>query len=331
MGKQSIFPRHFNSQRGPARRHVRGRNSTRASVGRRVQVSLRSMLRRPTRTSTRRRRPRQRGGQHEPGYDGLKKFVYRYGKKRRLRTQAAPIYLYTNSGGTVTETVGWQGRAQIVQLYDKDDLDNIQAQLPGANNNYIQLRGANMRMDFTNQGTAPMELKIYHLIAKRDMPTGFNSVELWDAGLASQTTSVNASRYLGMTPYKSQQFTQFWRVKKCQTQVIAPGGNHTERIIARVNTIMRQRRFQTTGSISFAGLTYAMLVVVRGPATNDTDLPLLASTCATKYDFIWNKSFDFTYVERKEQGGFLDDNISHIITGNVVREMDGVVSAWAAA
>jgi len=302
-----------------ARRYAPYNNTTRRSSTRRMQ----QMRFRTKGARSSKRKNQRRSRKSQSMFEGTSKFVYRYGKRRRIRTKTAPLYLYRNSGGRITGTEGLQTVNNLLEMYDYNDLVTIDNQLPSGSNQYTVHNGGKLRVDFTNQSQAPVEIKLYHVLTKKDQTLGNSPRQLWDDGLSSQTGATDPHTFLGATPYKSQQFTQFYKIKRTTKFVLAPGGNHTVYVNANVYTQMREARFRTGLNLYFAGLTYTMLAVMRGFPLNDSTTTTDVTTAAVAVDYIWNKTYDFTYLERQSQGGSMIDSLDHTVTPRTVFQMDG--------
>lgn len=253
-------------------------------------------------------------------------FVYGYGPRRRPRINKllAPAELYRNGYFVITSSVGYQGIDSTLDLYNYADLLDIDANAPTSSNQYIKHLGGSLQAMFTNQSQCAVNVKIYHLITRRD--NRLDPAGVWISGMSSQTGNANAAYYLNQVPYSSQTFTEQFKIKKATSFNMIPGGNATVFVRANNYACMREQLWHADNLQHYRGLTYSMLIVIRGYPLNDETGGLTVSTANVKVDVIWTKKLKFTYIDRFTQGGNVSDTLPHnAFTPHTIMQEDGNV------
>lgn len=234
----------------------------------------------------------------------------------------APIELYRNGTLVLQSSVGYQGIDSTIDLYNYGDLLDIDNNIPGGSDNqYVKHLGGTLHAMFTNQSQCAVNVKIYHVIARRD--NRLDPGGIWITGMANQTGEINAAYFLNQVPYSCQRFCEQFVIKRATSFNMVPGGNASVFVRSNNFATIREQMWRADTLQHYKGLTYSMLIVTRGFPLNDDFNLSTVSTANVKVDVIWSKKLKFTYLERIAQGGNVDDNLSHFITPHTVMQEDG--------
>lgn len=272
--------------------------------------SMQKMRQRTRSITHNRRRFKARPASAENMSSNYTKFVYRYGPRRKPACEKglAPIQLYRNAVGRITGAGGAQTATTINTLYDYFDLLDIDNNLPIGNQQFTRHLGATVKLYLTNQVEAPVKIKLYHILSRKD--NALDPPAVWAAGMLQQTTDPNASTYVGAVPYSSQQFVANFRVLKTSNFDLPPGANAVCTIRCLNHATIREQYWKTTNNTNFRGLTYKLMAVCHGYPLNDSVLVNNVTSGPVAVDWIATKTLYFTYTERQNQAG----NVTNVLT-----------------
>lgn len=167
---------------------------------------------------------------------------------------------------------------------------------------------------YTNASSFPVEMEIFDVVLKRDLPTNNaitmyyggtpanfapapNPAEFWDVGLAmANGDGGGATKYntvWGSTPFDSELFRDYFKVLKRTTIALAQGSCHSHHIALQPNKLVDANDCQNTDLAGIRGLTMFSLIVVRGTpsyntATDDrtaTGIPAVRSVTTYRYKY----------------------------------------------
>lgn len=170
-------------------------------------------------------------------------------------------------------------------------------------------------LTFTNPTNGPLELEIYDIVFKRDVPNGFNltlssgtysivgSVEgmiaggILAGGQYGPTSTAKPDQIIGASPYDSQLFKDYCKVSKRSHVLLSSGASHRHQVINKVNRVIDQSI--ASGDLTYIkGWSYAVLINVRGIAGyDDTPLSALSGVNKTTLDVVTTSRIKYTYVQ----------------------------------
>lgn len=289
------------------------------------RVSTMSRMRRRTRTYTSvARRLKTRTAAAENMSSNYAKFVYGYGPRRkpRLSRAVAPVTQYYNGTLRMNGISGFQHPFEPLALYDRNDLAILDGALSANPNDWMRHLGCTLKMMFTNQNEAPVKLKVYHCLSRRD--NNQTPLNTWSNGGTNQISSADpVQNILGSSPMCIQEFTQTWVVKKMSIIDLPPGGNATVTVVAKNHALIKEKMFRTGASVYLSGLTYFPLIVVNGYPINSESTTAI-TTAPVAVDLIWTKQYTFTSVARSTQSGSANNFLPvGITTIRGVKQEDG--------
>jgi len=326
MGKQSLITKYARKY-GPALlRHgsklgsrLRGRSRTRTSGSR-------------ARTRTRSKSRGRRGNVKVEGTGGQISGTKRTGRVKRftkqLYSRVSPQYVYTNSQTYYTGAPGSQavwGFAmfdnQPATVTDNDlnrimnQASNYQQQVNitvGAFNGTFPITGlapstqkvyleqATTKLMLTNEEDTNTEYFIYELLSKSDH--SIDPVSAWETGLSHEADATSAGPGLrgvvGVSPFSSQQFVQYWKCIKKTRIVLGQGQSHSHYINFKPRRVVNAEML-ANGDIYFKGLSYSCMVVQAGLPLHDTTNNK-ATTAPTATAAVWTKQLKYKVVNASQ-------------------------------
>lgn len=136
--------------------------------------------------------------------------------------------------------------------------------------------GCDSQWIFKSANEVPIEINIYHVIARRDSRT--EPIQAWLIGLndtykAYTDTYANAtpSVYsLGMTPYMSTPFCQNFKILGNKRVTLGPGEVHRAYVKQKCMKLFDGQSYNSTEPFR-KGWTYHVIVVARATVANDVD------------------------------------------------------------
>lgn len=127
-----------------------------------------------------------------------------------------------------------------------------------------------------NMGTAPVNMTIYTLVARRDQSTlSKNPLTAWGDGMVdAQSTTIGSNTMEptdpGVTPFKSGQFTNLFKVKKVNEFTLHPGSTHKHYVTVYPNKMWTQDLTNTLDY--YHNISSFILVVVKGDIGEATNI-----------------------------------------------------------
>lgn len=267
----------------------------------------------------------------------------------------SPQYIYSNDQ---TYTTGQAGQ-QVVWKFDmfcnnvtttnNNDLTKIMNQAANYQQNVTisgttyQIAGAapNTQKVYLEQGTTKLmltneedtncEYYIYEMVSREDHSQ--DALYCWELGLVDETDPiavVNRRGVVGISPFSSERFTQFWKVIKKTRIVLGEGQSHSHYINYKPRRVVNAELL-TSGDVYFKNLSYTCMVVQAGLPLHDVTSGT-ATTAPTATAAVWTKQLKFKVVSNNQTVYTLLYN--NFTNGTVQSEMDaarGVPQAPAGA
>lgn len=322
-------------KRGAATVLARGRSRTR-TAGSRARTRSRS-------------RSRRRGGNVKvEGTGGQISRTKRTGRVKRftknLYKRLAPQYIYTNSQALTSGGAGAQAVSSFAVLDNfpatttDNDINKIMNQATtyqqqvviggttypvsglAPNTQKVFLEQCTVKLMLTNQEDTNVELTIYEAIAKQDASIGM--LAAWENGLSDEADGVATGGFrrgvVGISPFSSQQYCQFWRTIKKTRIVLGQGQSHSHMINYKPRRVFSAEELQNSDG-NFRNLTYGVMVVQAGMPLHDAT-NLCATTAPTSIAMCWTKQIKFKTLNQNQTVYTLLNNV--FTTTGVDEEMD---------
>nr|UTM74975.1 capsid protein [Tick-associated circular DNA virus] len=129
-----------------------------------------------------------------------------------------------------------------------------------------------------NMTNSPVQITLYDCVLRRDVSSTGAIIppeDTWQAGLANETvlipgapnTNAQLQQMPGAKPFQSQQFCQYWKVKRSKTFVLHTGSEHIHYITIKPGGLFSAE--YNTRFNGYKGLTTALLMVLKGPIADD--------------------------------------------------------------
>jgi len=290
-----------------------GRRATRVNTAKKAAASVRPRLsvKPKTRSLTlvQRRRKHNQGRnpiQNPGGIITQTRFsTYRkalFGAKVR-KAASAPNYEIINGPGAFEALSGFQGAAsgsiftQAALLRILNAMPNPAGQPVGNFTRRFLLERIEQKVTYTNASSASCILDLYQIVVKQDNDL-VSALTAWQDGVQMETALPAGTppwAVLGIKPWHSQRFKEFFQVVKSYSINLSPGASHQHTSLITPNVIMKEQRIRENNC--YKGLTQFVLAVVKGvPVCDDADVPRLVSTAPIKIDLVTENNTKYRWI-----------------------------------
>lgn len=244
---------------------------------------------------------RQRASANGPGGTRSKFF---YGKRKlprafRLTYKAiAKNYKQLNGATRLAGSVGVQTPSVLLTMFNQTDLNSINSQLNSGNHtNRILYDSCSANIYLTNQDQGTVMFELYDCIARRDLSTSnvADPVTAWQNSYADENGANTDYKFVGATPFSSDLFTQFFRVKKITHVILSQGQVHQHQVHYYPRRLIDAEYTQYMGN-GAKGLTCFTFIVARGAPYNDNTTKTTVSTGQVSLDIVYQKQYKYTYL-----------------------------------
>lgn len=282
--------------------------------------AARAAVRVASKTMLQRRRKHNQGRnpiQNPGGIITQSKFMsYRkplFGAKVR-KAASSPNYEVINGPGSFEALSGFQGAANN-SLFTQGGFLRILNAMPTAApaGNYTRrflLERLESKITYTNASSASAVLDIYQISCKADNDL-ISALAAWQDGITMETTLPAGTppwAVLGIKPWHSQRFKEFFQVSKHYTVNMCAGSSHQHTTLLSPNVILKEQRIRENNS--YAGLTQFVLAVVKGvPVCDDADLPRLVSTAPIKIDIVAETNTKYRWISDTDTDLYITNNL----------------------
>lgn len=178
-----------------------------------------------------------------------------------------------------------------------------------ANSVRFFLRTGKYRATFRNNTNTNMRVSLYDIITARDPPdtTLDSPPEAWAKGLTDFGVTATYETP-GLTPGKSPEFRQYYRINRVTCVHLEPGQQHEHTVIHGWNRIINSSRFQNSVSTSLAGLTRHLMVVVYGSLVHESATPSTVTTASGSLDYATQQEWSYGFLETTTPSYAVTDN-----------------------
>lgn len=198
--------------------------------------------------------------------------------------------LFHNGSGA---TIGVPSVTDTDQMYLTLRADQVvQASMNNGSAGYANTfkfwcRKIKLKTEYRNATTAPIDIAIYDIVARRDQngttvsgavpnqtyapavgsPTLLFATGINDEVVPGLGTSAVTSNMPGIKPFQSEKFCHFYKVRGVNHMTLGPGESHIHWVTIKPSTLFN--RAYTTQLSCFGGLTYFQMPIVRGGVAHD--------------------------------------------------------------
>lgn len=230
------------------------------------------------------------GGSHSSYKTAHVRSTPRIGPLQQLLAKS--VYSY-NTTKRLTAGASFQSADQLMQVIYGPDIAQMSgtfAASTGAFTDKFIVHTAYLESKFTNMDKGNVQITLYDIVNKRDVNasnSGNLPIGSWSAGLSNMVNAGSTSpavTNLGVTPFNSPAFCQWYTVKKVTKITLAQGQCHTHRISIKVNRVFNRALLSNMDYL--ARLTHSLIVVTNGMPLNDQTTKTNISTGATVVDTV---------------------------------------------
>lgn len=186
--------------------------------------------------------------------------------KKMISTMTPINYYQFNNAYRFAAPPGRQSANSIQYFIQPDLLPQYNSITSGPNaSKQLFIHSLTATTTFANAGSSPVQLILYDVGYKREMDisdvTTFAPELAWNNGEIQEGNALG-SAMLGAFPNRIGLFNDYYKIKKVTTKFLGPGAAHTHNLQIEPNKRVSMNR--VNGSIRYAGLSHATLVLVKG-------------------------------------------------------------------
>jgi len=214
-----------------------------------------------------------------------------------LRKVVSPQTVFSNLTGNVSSAQGKQAVLAFAYL-TKTELTSMETASAGAATSVPTkyfLKVGKYVLRLRNQANTNCRMSIYDIVTKRNTvsTTLDNPSEVWTKGMTDFGALTKET--IGMTPYRSPEFNQYFGVNRVTTISLEPGQQHDHTVYHKYNRVVDSIQFQNNVGTALAGLTRFIVIVFHGTlgheslaASNVTYMPITVDYAAqSEYTYGW--------------------------------------------
>lgn len=250
---------------------------------------------------------------------------------------AMPSYYVTNGSDSLSVQSGFQN-AIWMALNNRDLMNYYYSLMPGptpAGNNtrrFVLLR-TQAQIMYTNSTTASCTMDLYDIVCKRDSDI-VNPLTAWANGIAMQTTTPsNPYEILGVKPWQSQQFKEFFKIARTTRVNLAPGATHKHSVTLSPNQVIREQ--MVLENRCYKGLTYFTMAVVKGVPVSDVVTPdppppanpRVVSTAPIRIDVVVEYNTKLSFVNDFDNDISITDNLVTLVNPETLNTFGSAATA----
>lgn len=194
---------------------------------------------------------------------------------------AQPLQIYTyefvTNGSTAANDQGYYGvnvgditqlKDMFVQAYNETLTTNV------AYNRRLVVKNMCIDYQFTNTGSYPIILDVYHVMCRAGTPTAYTMVTLWEAGVSALSTPAGAATGTAidkadpsLTVFENPFFCKFFRVKSKKEVLLASGNTVTFQLRKSRNREFEMQKVNSENT-GYPGYTEGLFFMWRGTPRN---------------------------------------------------------------
>lgn len=205
-----------------------------------------------------------------------------------------------------------------------------------------------------NASTAPIELEIYDLVLKRDLPTNINisqnninwnqgSVNFPDTmwkyflgmnnGDAPTTLALSKAHNIGASPFDCSLWKNYFKVKKRTQVLLTQGGVHRHAVLMKPNKLLDSTMFnqgvstdaQVLPSLNgLQGLTTYVMIVQKGFPVSDAAAAATVTTSSGSVCYVQDWRYKYTWVADNVMSAVNGDSLTTPAAGQIINIGSGL-------
>lgn len=209
-------------------------------------------------------------------------------------------------------------------------------------------------ISMANATTAPVELDIYDIVLKRDLPLTLNIWQnaqgytagaapypdvIWkyfiamNNGLPGTTPIANsAAKNIGASPFDCTVFKDYFKVKKRTHVMLSQGGVHRHQVVQRPNKLLDSTLFNQNNPLApdinrslggIQGLTTYVMVVQRGFPVSDAESAPTVTTSLGSVCYVQEYRYKYTWVADNVYSTYNGDSLTSPVSAQVINVGSG--------
>lgn len=258
---------------------------------------------------------------------------------------------------------GFQGVSSIGLLTQQylAKLPLYPATIPGVGGNLpyrLVVQSIVSNVTIANACTAPVELEIYDIVLKRDLPLALQWTQnsntwtvglaypdqCWDLGSYANNTQIPTGgtgprANIAASPFDSTLFNAYFKVKKRTKVLLGQGGIHRHTIVSTPNKILDSVLFNqvsnasmttpVSGNLGWKSLTTFCMVVQKGTPCSNAETVTDVTTSETHVDIVQDWRIKWAYTADNSYGVHNADSLTTPASGQIINVGNGLPEAIA--
>lgn len=183
---------------------------------------------------------------------------------------------------------------------------------------------------FTNTEVTTAYMHIYELSPRFHMVTeaGYNPVVCWKSGIDDAYGSViNAHNKVYNSPFDSQMFTRFYKVKKVIKLVLSPGQSHEH-----ISTYYHNKGLFGAVTAPYEinrTMSNMHMIIASGTPISDATTNTLISTSTISINCVRRTTRNYTYAPQLRSRYIYSESLGAITSANVVTDVQKIIDTEA--
>lgn len=234
------------------------------------------------------------------------------------KSASSPNFEIINGPGNFEALSGFQGAASgslFTQAALLRILNAMPATAPAGNfTRRFLLERIEQKVTYTNASSASCILDIYQIVCKQDNDL-VSPLTAWQDGVTMETSLPAGTppwAVLGVKPWHSQRFKEFFGVAAHRSVNLAAGASHQHTVMLSPNQIMKEQRIRENNC--YKGLTSFVLAVVKGvPVCDDADVPRLVSTAPIQIDIVTENNTKYRWISDTDTDLYITNGLTTLL------------------
>jgi len=260
----------------------------------------------------------------------------------------------------VDGTYGFQAISSFGFFRQQDiaKLPQYPVPVPGVGGNLpyrILLQSVTGNLTMANACSAPVELEIFDIVLKRDLPLALQWTQhgnswtvpetypdaMWAQGSYANNATINTggsafSANIAASPFDSTLFNAYFKVKKRTKVLLGQGGVHRHSVVSRVNKLLDSVMFNqnanqsmtipTSGVLGWKGVTTFCMVIQKGLPVSSAETASIVTSAETHVDIIQDFRLKWNYVVDNSFGVQNNDSLQTPAVGQIINPGSGTAT-----
>lgn len=210
-----------------------------------------------------------------------------------------------------------QDALAVLRATDPTPATTVGGTDPTAATRKMVVKWATTSYSIKNMTNVPLRVVLYDCVCRRDFGSFAGASGSWSGGLTNEFVNLpgvannNAQSFSmpGATPFQSQQFCQFFKVRRVTKFELHPGTVHCHRVTTRPGGMLSAEYINNFAA--FKGLTTQVLAVITGGVVDDNAaVSAVVTTSNYVVDVVAESRLEVTTMERSRTSYVQWNNLS---------------------